>query len=89
MGKDKVMHFSASAAAALMAGMATSFLGLLPAVLCGSLFSLGLGLGKEYGDSRAPGNVWSWGDILADLLGVIAGDAVLFLLHKVVLWPGR
>jgi len=35
--------------------------------------AVGLALGKEYGDSRSQGNTWSWGDILADALGIILG----------------
>ena len=42
-------------------------------------YSLGIGLsvgasfGKEYGDSKASGNKWSWGDIVADMLGLGVG----------------
>ena len=28
-------------------------------------------MGKEYGDSKAQGNTWSWGDIVADGLGIV------------------
>ena len=38
--------------------------------------AVGLSLGKEYGDSKAQGNKWSWGDILADALGVILGGLI-------------
>lgn len=36
---------------------------------------------KEYADSKAYGNSWSWGDILADVAGIIAGRLTRFLLH--------
>ena len=35
--------------------------------------AVGLALGKEYGDSKAIGNKWDWGDILSDALGIILG----------------
>ena len=38
--------------------------------------AVGLALGKEYGDSKAQGNTWSWCDILADALGVILGGLI-------------
>lgn len=34
---------------------------------------VGLSLGKEYGDSKAPGNKWDWYDILADAIGIVTG----------------
>ena len=38
--------------------------------------AVGLALGKEYGDSKAESNMWSWGDILADTLGIILGGLI-------------
>ena len=56
MEKDKILHFLVCFLAAIFA----------------PLFSLGLALGKEYGDSRARGNHWCWWDILADAIGLLA-----------------
>ena len=53
MKKDKILHFLVCFVAAIFS----------------PLFSLGLALGKEYGDSKAPGNHWCWWDILADAIG--------------------
>jgi uncharacterized protein YfiM (DUF2279 family) len=36
-------------------------------------------LAKEYGDSKAYGNYWSWWDILADVLGIILGTVIRVL----------
>lgn len=36
----------------------------------------GLAIGKEYGDSKAHGNHWCWGDILADVVGVVVGSLI-------------
>ena len=39
----------------------------------GAAFGMGLGIGKEYGDSKAIGNKWDWLDIAADFAGAISG----------------
>ena len=85
---DKLLHFGISAAAAFVVSLLTSFTGFWTAALCGSLFTLGLGLGKEYGDSKASGNYWSWRDIIADVAGIIAG-AGLYLLGRWLCTGGK
>ena len=47
--------------------------------LYGAAFAIGLGIGKEYGDSQAVGNKWDWFDILADVLGCGAGLVVHYI----------
>ena len=64
MGKDKILHFLVCFVAAIIS----------------PLFSLGLALGKEYGDSKASGNHWCWWDILADAIGLVAGT----ILHIII-----
>ena len=76
IGKDKVLHFSICAAAALLSGF---FLGCFSGVVVG----LSLGLGKEYGDMVAKGNSWSWADILADLLGSLFGSLLAYILRTI------
>ena len=76
---DKVLHFFACLLATITASVATFWRGMWYSITAGSLFALGLGLGKEFGDSRAPGNRWDWYDILADLLGIAAGVGILVL----------
>jgi len=44
--------------------------------------AIGLAIGKEYGDSKAPGNKWEWWGILADAIGIAVGSIVWFLWHK-------
>lgn len=62
-----------------MVCLVATILGVIPlGFLSGLWFAVGFGLGKEYEDKSAEGNYWSWGDLLADLLGVVAG--VLFVL---------
>ena len=75
MGKDKVLHACVCFIATVIVSIATYWIGETGSILCGALFALGLGLGKEYGDSKASGNKWDWWDILADLVGI--GLAVL------------
>ena len=48
--------------------------------LYGVAFALGLGIGKEYGDSQAIGNKWEWIDILADVLGCGAGLGLHYII---------
>ena len=69
VSKDKILHFSVCCFFSLFG-------------FYGVAFSAGLALGKEYGDSKASGNTWSWGDILADVLGCAVGFALgrLYLL---------
>lgn len=64
---DKILHFTAC---------------LIPSCfgLHGACFAAGLGIGKEFGDSCATGNRWSWGDILADGLGIIIGLSINYLI---------
>lgn len=50
----------------------------------GAAFALGLGIGKEYGDSQALGNKWDWFDILADALGCVAGLGVNYLIKTMI-----
>ena len=37
------------------------------------LGALACGIGKEYGDSKAHGNTWSWPDLAADAAGAFVG----------------
>ena len=78
IGKDKILHAGACFFATILVSVSMFFLGKTGSILCGSWFALGLGLGKEYGDSKAKGNKWDWWDIVADVVGI--GLAVLFLL---------
>ena len=57
MHKDKLLHFLCS----LLASLVDPWL------------AVGLGIGKEYGDSKSPVNKWDWLDILADGLGIAVG----------------
>lgn len=76
IGKDKVLHFSICATAALLSGF---FLGYFSGVMVG----LSLGLGKEYGDMVAKGNSWSWADVLADLLGSLFGALLVYMFRMI------
>lgn len=84
MEQDKILHAAVCAAATLIIAICTSALGMIPSLLCGSLFSLGLGLGKEYGDSKATGNSWSWEDIIADLVGIVLACAILLTVYLLI-----
>lgn len=44
-----------------------------PCIAGGFLAAMMLGIGKEFGDSRASGNSWSWSDIFYNFIGSIIG----------------
>lgn len=59
----------------------------LASFLSGIYAGTGIGLGKEYGDAKAHGNYWSWGDILADEAGTVSGTALAGLTYYLIaLW---
>ena len=72
---DKLLHFGANVVLALF-GIWYYSLGIG--------LSIGASVGKEYGDSKASGNKWSWGDILADMLGMGCGIAISFGKWKII-----
>ena len=82
IGKDKWMH-----AGVCFAATALTFIGMhilfpfAPSIVACMLFPAGLGIGKEYGDSKAAGNSWSWADILADVLGTVAFVVIALAAH--------
>lgn len=72
---DKLAHFLVCFAVAGIIATLVAIAGALsfPACVAGFLGSSACGMGKEYGDSRAPGNAWSWGDLAADVAGAAVG----------------
>jgi len=62
---DKAFHFIAC---------------FVPALIGNYNLAIGFAIGKEVGDMFAQGNRWSWGDILADGLGIVAG----LIVHKLI-----
>ncbi len=69
IARDKWMHFGACAVASLVSTM----------------LAVGLAVGKEYGDSKAPGNRWDWMDIAADVAGIAVGTCVRIVIAWAVL----
>lgn len=63
-GKDKIKHLTVCLLAAIIH----------------PLLSVGLALGKEYGDKNAKGNHWCWKDIVADTCGIILGSIIWYYL---------
>lgn len=75
IGKDKVLHFLVNLCLAM-----TGFFDYWLAVgLC-----IGASFGKEYGDSKAIGNIWSWADILADMLGMGTGLLIVWAIRRLL-----
>lgn len=82
MDIDHKEHFIICVIATLLAfGLYATFLPFWHVFLMCPLLPLGLGAGKEYGDSQASGNRWDWTDIAADLLGTASALAVLLAMY--------
>ena len=64
---DKILHFGVS----LIISAILSYAFPSPDVAIS--FTLGLGLGKKYGDMNALGNHWDNYDLMADLAGITVG----------------
>lgn len=75
MQADKLSHFTLS----LLVYLISTALSSLP---IGIAFTLVGGIGKEVYDMLAKnGTGWSWMDLLADVLGVVTGAALMCNLH--------
>lgn len=72
---DKALHFGVNVFLALF-GIWYYSLGIG--------LSIGASLGKEYGDSKATGNKWSWSDIVADMLGLGVGLLLSWGIRKLI-----
>ena len=83
IGTDKILHAVVCFFATAVVGCACFWLGEAGSILCGVFFALGLGIGKEYGDSKASGNKWDWFDILADVVGIVVAVIALVVVYKV------
>lgn len=75
---DKLLHFICcfivSACMACINGLCDIILmGVINSFACG----VAIGIGKEYGDSKAKGNKWDWKDIFADALGALIGSLTI------------
>lgn len=80
--EDKFLHAFVSIVATLMCSIGFIFLRYY-CIIVGGMFTLGLGLGKEYGDKNATGNHWCWWDILADVIGILIGCGLAFILVRI------
>lgn len=77
---DKLLHFISclvvSACAACFNGLCgVIWVGIINSFACG----FAIGVGKEYGDSKAKGNKWDWKDIIADAIGALLGSLIVLL----------
>ena len=82
MGKDKILHALICMVAAFAGyGFMRLFFDFAPSIVASWLLPAGLGVGKEYGDSKATGNKWDWEDIVADLIGTLLAVFVILLVH--------
>ena len=78
---DYILHFGVCSLSTSIIGIVSflvvnHFLGYIPALvasLFGAVFAVGLGIGKEAGDKNNPNSGWSWGDLVADAIGIGAG----------------
>ena len=85
MDIDHKKHFIICALATLLSfGLYAPFVPFWYVFSMCPLLGLGLGIGKEYGDSQASGNKWDMTDIVADILGIGAALVVLLLMYFIV-----
>lgn len=84
--RDYILHFGVCSLSTSIIGILSflvvnHFLGYTPALIAslfGAVFALGLSLGKEFGDKNNPNSGWSWGDFVADGLGILIGLIISF-----------
>ena len=79
IGKDKILHAVVCMIAVVACGLATCWISKDVSFASGIGLAIGLGFGKEYGDSKASGNKWDWRDIVADLIGTGIGAILLLV----------
>lgn len=85
MDIDHKKHFIICAIATLLAfGLYAPFVPFWYVFSMCPMLGLGLGIGKEYGDSQASGNRWDLTDIVADILGIGAALVWLLLMYFIV-----
>ena len=79
--KDKIQHMTVCAQIAAASAYMVKSAGApsIPSCVAGFLSGISAGVGKEYGDKKAPGNKWDWLDIVADALGSLAGSLTGFI----------
>ena len=63
IGVDKILHF--------IICFGITFFGAFLNIWFAISVTLIIAFYKEFIDSHKPGNYWSWGDILADCLGIL------------------
>lgn len=75
---DNMKHLIACAVVAFVVAAIEALLGCAYILSClaGFIAGIAIGVGKEYGDHCAPGNRWSWGDILMDSIGSLIGALI-------------
>lgn len=84
IGKDKFLHAIVCFIATFGMATLTCLLGTVASAICGATFALGLGLGKEYGDSKAKGNKWDNWDIVADCVGIAVACAIYVAIRLII-----
>lgn len=86
VSRDKILHFAVCAVVALILAIVIALLSkdFLCSAVAGIYSGTAIGVGKEYGDYKAVGNRWDWYDMVADILGAIAGAAAGGLLTFVI-----
>ena len=85
IGYDKVLHFLCCLGITLgVWGITTPIASFETSLVAGVWASIGASIGKEYGDSQAKNNYWSWGDIIADSVGIIVGVGLAYLIRLII-----
>lgn len=89
---DYILHFGVCSLSTSVIGVLSFLvvnllLGYTPALIAslfGAVFALGLGIGKESGDRNNPNSGWSWGDLVADSLGIASGISINMIIKAII-----
>lgn len=75
IAKGKLQHFLVCLiVAAIIATVVANTCALpFPSCMAGFLGATACGIGKEYDDSKAHGNTWSWPYLTTDIAGAVVG----------------
>ncbi|MRS14612.1 YfiM family lipoprotein [Enterobacteriaceae bacterium RIT691] len=83
-GQDKAQHFIASAILSAAGNEYAQHQGNSQdkSAAYGLMFSISLGAGKEFWDSRPAGSGWSWKDFAWDIAGATTGYTLWQMAHE-------
>jgi len=77
---DKLLH---TAALYISLGLAYLAIVYLPLIVILILFGIYISVEKEYADAQDNDNYWSWGDLVADGIGIVLFIITYYLIYLI------